>query len=179
MPCLCVPDFVTYSTEGLLCEIKAIAFAIHNADNILPSFTGFAKVNVLGQIIVSLRTRRLNLVFVKSSILPKYTHNSPLFTISTTHVPPTSRPLKKPNPLYRAMSQAFLHRLLSSTQSRVRSDKGANCMICLEDYNTLNISTGVVEQEVVREAGRASVATVPPLAYRRCVEPTAFNPPFA
>ena len=45
------------------------------------------------------------------------------------------------------MSQRFFARLLSATGDRVRSEKG-DCMICLEDYNTLNTSTGVIECEV-------------------------------
>ena len=51
------------------------------------------------------------------------------------------------------MSQEFLNHLLSTTKNRVRSKPGATCMICLEDYNTLNTSTGVVEWEVALPCG--------------------------
>lgn len=54
------------------------------------------------------------------------------------------------------MSQEFLNRLLSTAESRVQgSEDGANCMICLEDLNTLNTSTGVVEWEVALPCGHA------------------------
>ena len=43
------------------------------------------------------------------------------------------------------MSQEFLNRLLSTSEDREQS---GNCMICLEDYNTLNTSTGIVEFSV-------------------------------
>lgn len=46
------------------------------------------------------------------------------------------------------MSQQFLERLLSTEENHMRSDQGANCMVCYEDYNTLNASTGVVEWEI-------------------------------
>lgn len=53
-----------------------------------------------------------------------------------------------PNPVHRTVSQEFLERLLSTTENRVRSKPGSKCMICLEDFNTLNTSTGVVEWEI-------------------------------
>lgn len=93
-----------------------------------------------------------NQVFVNPSAFPStsptYTYNSPLFTVSTTHLPLSLATREEPNPLYRTMSREFLTHLLSTTENRVRSDQGANCMICLEDYNTLNTLTGVVEWEV-------------------------------
>ena len=48
----------------------------------------------------------------------------------------------------RNMSQAFLNHLLSATENRVVSGEDGNCMICLEDYNKLNTSTGIIESEV-------------------------------
>lgn len=42
------------------------------------------------------------------------------------------------------MSQEFLNRLLGNPENYVHAD----CMICLEKYNTLNTSTGVVEREI-------------------------------
>lgn len=59
-----------------------------------------------------------------------------------------SSPTLKEQPLYRTMSQRFLEGLLSATESRVNSDQDAKCMVCLEDYNTLNTSTGIVEWEM-------------------------------
>lgn len=53
-----------------------------------------------------------------------------------------------PSPLQYTMSPEFLERLLSTPENRVRSKQGSSCMICLEDYNTLNTSTGVVEWEI-------------------------------
>ena len=46
------------------------------------------------------------------------------------------------------MSQSFLDQLLSRTENRVNSSPGERCMICLEDYNTLNIGTGITEYEI-------------------------------
>lgn len=48
------------------------------------------------------------------------------------------------------MSQEFLSRLLSASEDREQS---GNCMICLEDYNTLNISTGTVEWGICLPCG--------------------------
>ena len=46
------------------------------------------------------------------------------------------------------MPQDILERLLSTAENRVCSKQGTDCMICLEDYDTLNTSTGVVEWEI-------------------------------
>ena len=46
------------------------------------------------------------------------------------------------------MSREFLDRLLSTKENHVHSDQDADCIICLEKYNTLNISTGTVELEI-------------------------------
>ncbi|KAL9077348.1 MAG: hypothetical protein Q9161_000193 [Pseudevernia consocians] len=46
------------------------------------------------------------------------------------------------------MSQNFLNQLLSRTENRVISSPGERCMICLEDYNMLNMWTGITEYEI-------------------------------
>lgn len=98
---------------------------------------------------MSLLTRHLT----KSLSTPRHSPQHHLLIPTTRlsspfqqHIFPST--LKEPNPLYRTMSREFLIHLLSTTENRVRSDQGANCMICLEDYNTLNTFTGVVEWEV-------------------------------
>ena len=67
----------------------------------------------------------------------------------------TSSVIKTPTALKeqifsRRMSQEFLSRLLSASEDREQS---GNCMICLEDYNTLNISTGTVEWGICLPCG--------------------------
>lgn len=46
------------------------------------------------------------------------------------------------------MSQSFLNQLLDNPGSRVQSENGEKCIICLEEYDTLNPSTGNIECQV-------------------------------
>ena len=46
------------------------------------------------------------------------------------------------------MSQEFLDRLLNTSENRVQSEGDAICMICLEEYNTLNTLTGIIEAQI-------------------------------
>ena len=47
------------------------------------------------------------------------------------------------------MSQEYLNRLLSSPEHRVQGE----CVICLEPYNTLNSTTGIMEVEIRLSCG--------------------------
>ena len=96
----------------------------------------------------SSRTRHPNQVFVKPSTSHTYTKDSPLFTVPTIHFPPCPPTPKPPNTPYHPLPQDFLERLLRTAENRVYSKQGTHCMICLEDYNTLNTSTGIVEWEI-------------------------------
>ena len=69
----------------------------------------------------------------------------PKYTSSHT----SSRLQIQPQVLHRKMSQKFLDRLLSTTENRVHSGQGnAIGMICLEEYNTLNTLTGIIEAQI-------------------------------
>ncbi|CAF9909489.1 transcription initiation factor IIB [Imshaugia aleurites] len=63
------------------------------------------------------------------------------------------------------MSQDFLTELLSDSNTQTRSDQHQHhtCMICLEKYNTTNLSTGTLEREIrlpcSHEVGSACIAT--------------------
>lgn len=46
------------------------------------------------------------------------------------------------------MSQPFLNQLLVNPENRVQSEKGEKCIICLEEYQTLNPTTGTIECEI-------------------------------
>ena len=46
------------------------------------------------------------------------------------------------------MSQNFLNQLLNNPENRVQSENGEKCIICLEEYDTLNPTTGNVECQI-------------------------------
>ena len=54
-------------------------------------------------------------------------------------------------PTLHNMSQEFLNNLLSTPENRVQT----KCMICLENYNTLNTLTGIVEWEIRLPCGHS------------------------
>ena len=70
-----------------------------------------------------------------------------LVTIATKHLSllvTIEQPTIHPN-----MSQEYLNRLLSTPENRVQGE----CVICLEPYNTLNTTTGIIEAEVRLSCG--------------------------
>ena len=70
-----------------------------------------------------------------------------LVTIATKHLSllvTIEQPIIHPN-----MSQEYLTRLLSTPENRVQGE----CVICLEPYNTLNTTTGIIEAEVRLSCG--------------------------
>ena len=89
----------------------------------------------------SLNTERLSLFNTQHCVsTPAYIFTR-LSSMSQIHIFPL-----KERTLHRNMSQEdFLNRLLSTSANRVHSE---SCMICLEEYNTLNTSTGIIECEV-------------------------------
>ena len=70
-----------------------------------------------------------------------------LVTIATKHLSllvTIEQPTIQPN-----MSQEYLTRLLSTPENHVQGE----CVICLEPYNTLNTTTGIIEAEVRLSCG--------------------------
>ena len=76
-----------------------------------------------------------------SHILPKKSPASPHLSIS----PINSKTQKI---LYHTMSQTFLNQLLINPENQVHSKNGEKCIICLEEYETLNPSTGNFERQI-------------------------------
>lgn len=81
-----------------------------------------------------IKASSLHHLSIPKSIQPStsfHTHNQPQFTS-----------------LYHNMSQTFLNQLLNNPENRVQSEQGEQCSICLEEYDTLNTSTGTIECQI-------------------------------